>query len=235
MLPAESPEALLALGREVRARGAPGMLVSGGCDARGRVPLTPFLDALTILVGEGMRLNIHTGLLDQAAASALVSTGAEVFSVDLLQDPRAIEGSLHLRATPRDYEDTVANLIAAGGRVVPHVLVGLQSREAETACLEVLGRHEVHGVVVLGLMPPRGERAADDLEGRLTSFVSGAVKRTGAPVLLGCMRPRGRELEERCLEAGAAGVVNPSPRTLAWAKERGMEIETRELCCALYR
>ena len=89
MISATSSAQLLDAARAAKARGARGILVSGGCDAEGRVPLAPFVGAIARLRSEGLMVNVHTGLLDEAAARELASASAEAFSVDLLQDLRS--------------------------------------------------------------------------------------------------------------------------------------------------
>ncbi len=92
-------------------------------------------------------------------------------------------------------------------------------------------------LIVLGLVPSKGTpmQGASPQPERLVRFISRAVERINAPVLLGCMRPRGdRTMEERAIEAGVAGMVNPSPRTVEYAIRRGLRIENRDTCCALH-
>ena len=235
MISATSSAQLLDAARAAKARGARGILVSGGCDAEGRVPLAPFIGAIARLRSEGLMVNVHTGLLDEAAARELASASAEAFSVDLLQDPEVIRSSLHMEATPEDYENTLRALLAAGARVVPHVCVGLQQPDAEQRCLDLLSRLPIAAVVVLALLPPPGQKPLPGLEDRLVNFIENAAS-LPCPVLLGCMRPRGWwETEVRCIQAGVAGIVNPSSRTVAWARANGYEVATERLCCALHR
>ena len=234
MLPADSPERLLDVGLRLRDGGASGVLISGGCDANGTVPLMPFLDTIARLSSE-MTVNVHTGLLDDEAARKLAATGADVYSVDLLQDERTIKERLHLDARPEDYENTIRSLISAGASVVPHVCVGLQPPRGEDRCLELLERLAIDGVVVLALMPPPGTMPAADLDDRLVAFVERA-SRSPAPVLVGCMRPRGRwETEVRCILAGAAGMASPSSRTVDWLRRNDYQIVEKNVCCALHR
>lgn len=232
---AESPHELVAAARRARAGGATGVLVSGGCDASGTVPLAPFVEAIAQLRAEGLQANVHTGLLDRAGARALAATGAEAFSVDLVQDEGTIRSALHLGASPSDYGATLRALLDAGARVVPHVLVGLQPEEGERRCLELLSRLPVAAVVVLAMVPPPGQDPLPGLDDRLVDFVERAAA-LPCPVLLGCMRPRGRsDVEIRCVSAGAAGIVNPSIRTVEWALAHGYEVVEEARCCALHR
>lgn len=235
MTAAERPEALLEEARKARAAGAEGVLISGGCDEDGTVPLVPFAGAIAALRAEGLLVNLHPGLVDEEEARQLAATGAEAVSFDLVQDGEAIRSALHLDAVPADYEAALRALLAAGARVAPHVLVGLQSEEGERRCLELLSRLPVAAVVVLAMVPPPGRRPLPGLADRLVSFV-GRATALPCPVLLGCMRPRGWEgTEIRCVQAGAAGIVNPAPGTVAWARSAGYEVAESARCCALHR
>jgi uncharacterized radical SAM superfamily protein len=104
--------------------------------------------------------------------------------------------------------------------------------------LDLIASVDVATLIVLGLVPSKGtpmEAAAPQPE-RLVRFITTAVERIDAPVLLGCMRPRGdRTLEVQAIEAGVAGIVNPSSQAVEYAVGRGMAIEHRETCCAHHR
>jgi uncharacterized radical SAM superfamily protein len=180
-------------------------------------------------------VNLHTGLVDEEEATDLLATGVDAFSVDILQDRRAIADVLHLDASPNAYRQTM-ELLAPSGRLVPHTLVGLQSELGEAESLDLIASFEVRALIVLGLVPAPGapfDRAASSE--RVTSFIRRAVNKVNAPVLLGCMRPRGRwEDEKEAIEAGASGVVNPSPRTAEWAEQSGLEVRRVDACCAVH-
>lgn len=226
------PGDLISEARQLAASGGQGLLLSGGCDARGRVPLRPFLGAVReIKETTGLTVNVHPGLVDAPLARELLASGADVFSVDVLQDRQVISEQLHLDASPDDYRRTLELL--APGKVVPHVCVGLQSEEGERRTLDLLSGAIISALVVLGLMAPGGGREVSPE--RLVRFVREAVSTVDAPVLLGCMRPRGRpEAEIEIIKAGVAGVVNPSPAAAEWARSSGYEIAERQACCALH-
>jgi uncharacterized radical SAM superfamily protein len=229
------PRELLAAARSLETSGGKGFLLSGGCDARGRVPLEGFLEAVReIKDTTRLAVNVHPGLVDAAAAPSLLASGADMFSVDVLQDRRAIAGRLHLDATPEDYRRTLELL--SPGRVVPHVCVGLQSEKGEEDTLDLLASVGISALVVLGLMAPPDTPSVKEVSpDRLLRFVREAVGRLGVPVLLGCMRPRGHAgTEIGMMEAGAAGIVNPSSATVQWAKASGREAIDVQACCALH-
>lgn len=237
MRPTLTPDELQREAARLSSEGGRGFLLSGGCDPRGRVPLGTFAGSVrSIRASTGLEVNVHPGLLDEEDAAAIISSGAEAFSVDVVQDPLTISGTLHLQASPRDYRRTM-ELLEPTERLVPHVCVGLQSEEGEEDTLELIPSYRVHALILLGLMGTKGtpwESRAVPRE-RLAQAMRKAVATVTAPVLLGCMRPRGHwEAEAKAIEEGAAGVVNPSPRTVRWALDKGYRVEDVPSCCALH-
>ncbi len=228
--PERSAAELVALAGQVE-----GVLLSGGCDRDGRVPLLPYLGAVAAARDVGLSVNLHPGLVDGDAA-ALVASGADRISVDLVQDPQVIDGVFHLRRSPEDYEHTLRELVDAGAAVVPHICVGLGSQAAEDRALELAASCDIRALVVLAFLPTWGtpmftKRSPDDA--RVTGLVRRAVEMLDCPVALGCMRPRGRpSLEIGCIEAGATGIVNPSREALRWVSENGHRVRESRLCCA---
>jgi uncharacterized radical SAM superfamily protein len=101
--------------------------------------------------------------------------------------------------------------------------------------LELLTSIDMRALIVLGLVPPPGANPMMMDTTRVIQFISRAVDRLSAPVILGCMRPRSdRTLDVRAIEAGASGVVNPSGAADEWALEHGLTIERNETCCAVH-
>jgi uncharacterized radical SAM superfamily protein len=237
MRPLAGPEDLERAAAELVSAGGTGFLLSGGCDKKGRVPLSPYLGAVRRIKDRtDLKINLHTGLLDANEASALLESGADAFSVDFLQDRNTIRNVLHLEASPFDYERTL-RLLSPSGRLVPHVCVGLQSEEGERATLEALSEVKISSLIVLALVPSKGtplSYATVDPR-RVARFISAATQRLDAPVLLGCMRPRAdRWIELEAIEAGAAGIVNPSSAAVELALAKGLKIEEKEECCAVH-
>ncbi len=238
MGPATTPGALMERAAELERKGARGFLLSGGCDGAGRVPLAPFVPAVReIKERTSLLVNLHTGLVDGGAAAELLSSGADCFSVDVVQDRGVIREALHLEASPQDYAATLEALSPAP-RLVPHICVGLQSKDGERRSLELVAGYDIAALVVLGLAPARGtpwDGRTWDLR-RLPRFVEQASSLLDAPVLVGCMRPRGQwEVELECIKAGAAGIVNPSSRAVEGAMFLGYAFEKREECCSFHR
>jgi uncharacterized radical SAM superfamily protein len=242
MIPVDGPPALLELARELSKEGANGFLLSGGCDREGKVPIGPYLDTIAEVKKEtGLLINVHTGLLGRGEAEAIAKVSPDCCSVDIVQEEKAIRDILHLDVGRDAYRETLANLFSSGAKhVVPHICVGLsETPEGERAALRLVQDFEIESLVVLVFLSTKGtpvENSPPVDDDRVVGFVEEAVDRLGCRVLLGCMRPRGNwELEAKCIESGLAGIAVSSRRTMNWAKDRGLDLEVREVCCALYR
>ncbi len=233
MAPVTGPEHLLALADDVRSRGGTGFLLSGGCDAQGKVPLLPYVGAVRkIKTTTRLMVNIHPGLVSEEEADLLASSLADRVSFDLVLDEDVIRHRMHLGSSPDKYLRSFRALCQAfPGRVAPHVLLGTGTEARDMEAIKEACREDVPCVILLA---PMGEKV-DDLEGRMLRGVEEA-RSHGRTVLIGCMRPRGNPgLELRALETGAEGMASPSAETLKKIRERGWKVEERQYCCALHR
>ena len=68
--------------------GAVGILLSGGCDRQGRLPILERVEEIRSVRHLGLRVNLHTGLLVSGGRPRLTGTGADCYSVDIVQDRR---------------------------------------------------------------------------------------------------------------------------------------------------
>ena len=72
MIPANTPEKLLDVAKNLAGRGAYGMLVSGGADSKGVVRLEKFAPAIRRITEElDLRVAVHTGIVTKELAQAL--------------------------------------------------------------------------------------------------------------------------------------------------------------------
>jgi len=242
MLPATTPQALLALGARLLEEGCEGVLVSGGADLQGAVPLDPFLLALAQLKEWGLQVIVHTGLLSQRTAAGLKAAGVDQVLFDVVGDPETICDVLHLDRTPADYTATLALLRRLGVPVAPHVVIGLHYGQlrGELAALEAIARTGAEAIVLVVLRPlphtPMAGVAPVDpaAVGRLAAVAR--IMNPSTPLTLGCARPAGAdkvEIERRAVLAGANVVAYPDPATVALAADLGLETSFVERCCTL--
>ncbi len=233
MAPVSGPDDLLAFAEGLISQGGTGFLLSGGCDARGKVPLLPFVETVReIRRTSGLLVNLHPGLVSEEEATALSTSLADRVSFDLVLDQDVIRNRMHLDLTPDDHLRSFHALCRAfPGRVAPHILLGTGREDRELEAVKEACREDIPCVILLSLV---GERV-HDREGRLLRAVR-EVRDNQRRALLGCMRPRGDpDLEMKVLEEGAEGIASPSAETMKNMKERGWQVEERRYCCALHR
>ncbi|MCL6449710.1 MAG: hypothetical protein K6T75_00220 [Acetobacteraceae bacterium] len=216
------------------------LLVSGGSDLSGRVPLADHLGDLEVFRALGLRLNLHTGLVGPEEAAGLGPLASAV-SLDFVGSAEVAREVYGLNAGPRE---SIAALRALKpfARVVPHLCLGLKGGEpsAEEEALELLSCEGVEALVLLVFTPTPGT----DYSGRLPPplprvealFRLARELLPRAAVYLGCMRPGGgyrRELDRAAVRAGLDGVVLPAAEALEEALALGLEVSWGEECCAL--
>jgi uncharacterized radical SAM superfamily protein len=245
MADVSSPEKLKRFCVEHESRGGVGLLISGGSTIEGRVPLRRYLPTLAwVKENTGLILNLHTGMLDAGEAEEVVSTGADIVSVDMVGSEETLREVYGLRVTVEEYGATLTNLRDAGAAsVAPHICVGLHYGElrGERRALKQSLAVEPEVVVFLGLIPTADTPmtgvvppSIDDIVGLM---MEAKRLRPGTEVSLGCMRSRGykTELEWRVIEAGAERVASASRSTENRAAENGYEVKRLDGCCATPR
>ena len=236
MIAAEAPRDMMSVIDRTVSSGGGGVLISGGCDAEGSVPVMKMKDAIRYASRKGLKVNIHTGFIGKEDAGALADAGVNVFSADVHQDPVIIKNILHLDVPSGAYSEMLDNIIAAGGKPAVHLTAGFGKYDLLSSA-ELVKSKGLRDVVLLALVPARGTITEDSLISE--DAVVDAAKMLigmGLNVTLGCMRPRShRTLEIRCIEAGVRHIANPSRRTMQWAEDNGFEtIEKRTCCCIKY-
>ncbi len=233
---ATTPEDLSALMRRLWSTGSRGILLSGGFDAGGRLPLRPFLRAVREVKREvDMFVSVHPGMVDRETAEEMADAGIDMVDFEVLPSRRTAERSKGLRYGLEDYLRALEILLEFGPpHVAPHLTVGLpgsgldewveaarQIRAAGADRLVVLAFVPTAGTPLAGHPPPTpGEVAA----------AVGAARGIFREVYLGCMRsPRLKvRYDEAAVGAGVDRVANPRRETIS---RFGMRVVGA--CCAV--
>ncbi len=242
MLPAPTPDDLLAQGRRLIEQGCEGLLISGGADTDGAVPLKPHLLAIARLKEWGLRIIVHTGLLDRETAEGLNAAGVDQVLFDVVGDAATIQQVLHLGRSPDDYANTLEMLRGLEIPVAPHVVIGLHFGQlrGELAALEMISRVGAEVVVLVVLRPLPHTPMADapvvepEAVGRLAAVAR--LLNPTVPLTLGCARPAGLvkiKMERRAVLAGVNAVAYPDPATVRLADKLGLNTSFVESCCTL--
>ncbi|OYT27491.1 MAG: hypothetical protein B6U97_01280 [Candidatus Altiarchaeales archaeon ex4484_96] len=225
------------------ARGATGVLITGGCDLEGRVPLDNYLDAIREIKNEtNLVLIAHTGLIDYEAARDLRKSGVEGVCVDVVGSEKVTAEIYGVPFKPMDYINTLKSLERARlDNISPHICVGLfyGKLSHEFKALDIVSVIKPSNVVIIGLMNLDGSmmedvriKAAD--VGRV--LAQARIKYQKTFISLGCARGKGEvraKIDEYACEAGVNNIALPTPRAYVKARELGLKINEYKSCCSV--
>jgi len=224
-------------------KGSRGILVSGGCDKFGRVPLLRHLPDLIRARRElGFTLRVHPGLPDEETVAGLAEAEIDGAMVDIIGDDATIREVYHLQATVADYEAVLERLARHNVPAVPHVILGLHfgQMRGEWRALEMIQRRARKFLVLVILMPLTGTPMAGVKPppvSELADFFSLARQALPTtPVMLGCARPMGQvksAIDRAAVDAGLNGIAYPAEGVVAYARERGFTPKFVDACCGV--
>jgi uncharacterized radical SAM superfamily protein len=228
---------------ELAARGTRGMLISGGSDKHGRVPLLRHIPDLIRARRElDFTIRAHPGLPDEETVAALAEVGIDGAMVDIIGDNETIRDVYHLNTTAAEYETVLERLERYGVPAVPHIILGLHhgKMRGEWKALEMISRHARKFLVLVILMPLTGTPmigVTPPTVDELSSFFTLARSTLPhTPVMLGCARPLGKikvEIDRAAVDAGFNGIAYPAEGVIAYARERGFNAKFVDACCGV--
>jgi len=219
---------------------APSLLISGGCDAQGRVPVREQHVRLLDGLRPGRRLNWHVGLIGQGELEA-IRPYMNVVSFDFVGDDETIGEVYGLERTVADYVATY-KVLRQHVPVIPHLTIGLRGGELahERKALDLLTELGCEALVFLVFIPTPGTRYADRQPPAVAEVVhllaEARLRFPRTPLYLGCMRPRGpyrKALDPLAVLSGLNRIVSPAREAVTLAQELGLSIERGTECCAL--
>jgi uncharacterized radical SAM superfamily protein len=242
MYPATTPERLMKLCRQLKQNGALGCLVSGGCLSDGSVPLGRFIEAISRVKRElGLTVFVHTGIIDSEMAEALKHAGVNAALIDIIGSDDTIQEVYNVNMTIKDYASSLEALDEAGIPFVPHVIVGLHhgKLKGEARVLEMISVHEPSALVIIAFVPIHGTEMQNTEPPKPLDI--GRVAATARimfpkiPLVLGCMRPKGKHRTETdilAVKAGVDAIAFPSEEAIGFAEAQGCETAFSSVCCA---
>jgi len=240
MVPCVEPAELYRKCIEFAKHGSRGVLISGGYNIEGWVPLEGFLDAIERVKSEtGLFINVHSGLVPTWLARELGRAGVDLISFDFIGANETIEEVIGIEKTVKDYERSLDDLVDSVPSVAPHITIGLHGGElvGEQRALEILSAKRISALVFLVLVPTPGtafERVSspkpEDV-GRIISIARLEIPKV--PLALGCMRPRSGELELQAMLSGIDRIEIPRSETIQAAMRLGLDVRKIEACCAV--
>lgn len=234
---------LFELCADLARRGARGVLVSGGCDRKGRVPLRSHLaDMVRVRRELRLTLRVHPGLVEEEVAAGLGQVGVDGAMLDIIGAEETIREVYHLEVPVTQYERSLERLARHGVPAVPHIVLGLHFGRflGEDRALEVIARHPRKAAVLVVLQPLYGTAMAitppPPVEEIRRFFVKARAVLADSPLFLGCARPLGpvkAAIDRLAVEAGLDGIAYPADGIVAYARSQGREPEFHDACCGV--
>ncbi|MEM2142949.1 MAG: radical SAM protein [Candidatus Thorarchaeota archaeon] len=237
-----TPEELVNYAQYVRTRGGTGLLISGGSDISGGVPLARFGAAIKQIKQTGMKVAVHTGVVDRETAEILADAGIDAAMLDVIGDDETAMSVYHLSNGTGRIRRSLHYLDAQAIPLVPHVLVGLDRGliAGELKALEMISEVNPAAIVIIALSPLRNtpmENVKPPHPTDITRILTAArLTFPRKPLLLGCARPTGhhrRDLDRLALKSGVNGVAYISQEGVEFARSIGLSPVFRDECCSL--
>ncbi len=244
MIPAEEPKTFLQVIDDLVTHGAHGILVSGGANKDGEVPLEKFISAIRSIKERNpqFKIIVHTGLIRRKMARDLKEAGVDQILIDVIGDDDTIRDVYHLNKRAEDYEETLMMLREMGHHLAPHIIVGHHFGEikGEWRALEMVTRIGVETIVlvVIKFLHANGMSQMKIPKPEETSRISAIARilNPHIPIRMGCIRPAHvwkAEMEKGFLHSGANTIAYPLQGTIDYAKEMGLKTRFEEVCCSL--
>jgi uncharacterized radical SAM superfamily protein len=223
-------------------KGAKGILLTGGCDEFGSVPIKTFVPAIKAIKDKtNLILIAHTGFVSCEDAKELKESGLDGIGFDVIGDMSTAREIYGLEVTEKEYLENLLAIESSGLTIFPHVCVGLHfgKMKGEFRALELIKTIHPSTIIITGLMPVPGTPMAR-MKPEPSDFAK-VIKKAiemfpSTPVVLGCAHSSGNdrgEIEKIAIECGAAGIATPALQTIEYARDKGFEINYYGTCCGL--
>jgi len=242
MYPATTSPDLLSLCKRLKKEGASGCLISGGCLPDASVPLGRFIDTMSKIKRElDLTIFVHTGIVDYARARRLKEANIDAALIDIIGSNETIHKVYRTDITINHYANSLEALSRAGLAFVPHVIVGLHDGQlkGELEALRMISKFNPSALVVIAFMPIRGTYM-ENIEPPLPFDIAKVITASrlmfpSVPLVLGCMRVKGKhrvETDILAVKSGVNAIAFPSQEVLNYAERSGFEVAYSSFCCA---
>ncbi|MCD6324886.1 radical SAM protein [Candidatus Bathyarchaeota archaeon] len=241
MIPAETPERLVETLYRIKNQGAVGCLISGGCLPNGSVPIDRFVGAIAEAKKLGLKVVVHTGLVNLETAEKLKEAGVDVVSIDIIGSEATIKEIYNLEASIQEYENSLEALSKVEIPFTPHVLVGLHYGElkGELNALRMISKYDPSALIIIVFFPIKGTMMENvkppSPRDVAKVLVQARFMLPKVPIVLGCARPKGKhriQTDVLAVETGVNGIAFPEAKAIEKALELGLDISFSPLCCS---
>lgn len=223
-------------------KGAKGILLTGGCDKHGHVPINNFLPAIREIKNKTELVVIaHTGFVSSKEVAMLEDAGLDGIGFDVVGDAITAREIYGLYVSEKEYIHSLCAMNNSSMMIFPHICVGLHFGElrGEYHALEMIKNIAPSTIIITGLMPVSGT-PMEKIKPKPYDFAKVIYKAiklfNNIPVVLGCAHSKGKDrevIESIALECGVNGIAAPALSTIKLAKKKGYDINYYGICCGL--
>jgi len=243
MNPTVTPEEMISECKTISKRGGEGVLISGGSDPSGHVPLDNFGEAIVYAKKDlDLKVVVHTGLVTEDTALMLKKADIDAVMLDIIGSSDVAERVYHIDDATEKMTESLRLLTQFEIPTAPHVLVGLNYGKlgGELEALNMIADFSPAALVIIILSPVRNTPMEDvappapEVVGKILTIARLGLEQT--PLLLGCARPLGDhkiQTDKLAIRAGVNGVALPSQEGVDFAKEKGLHPVFLDVCCSL--
>ncbi|MEK6781814.1 MAG: radical SAM protein [Bacteroidota bacterium] len=242
MLPLNPREGLFAMCERLAKAGTEAVLISGGSQKNGQVPFMKHIHDITRVKKElGLKIIMHTGLVDEAMAKGLKNAGVDGVALDIIGANETIREVYHLKSTVKDYDRSLSLLSKYGLSLRPHIIIGLHYGKilGEYKALDMISKYQVHALILVILTPlhdtPMRGVTPPDTEEVSAFFQQSRIQMPGTKILVGCARPSGdykRVVDLAAVDAGLNGIAYPAEGVIEHARSKGLVPKFFENSCS---
>lgn len=243
MIPAERPEKLWEVCKNLEATGKIGCLISGGYNENAMLPFEHFIPIIKrIKEKTKLVLNVHTGLVSREIALKLGEVGVDIVSFDVVGDENTIQEMYGLKKSPEDYLQSLNFLRNSKIRyIVPHICIGLNQGRlgGEIRALNLIRGIKPDIIVLLGLIPTENtpvQNLPPPNPKEIAKVIATArLLFPNTSLSLGCMRPGKmirNEIDQLAIQAGINRIEIPTQKAIQYAIQKGLQIQNHSSCCA---
>jgi len=242
MIPIDSPQTLFEKIETFRSNGSNGILISGGANREGEVPIEKFILPIKLIKENdpNFKIIVHTGFIKEKVAKELKDAGVDQILIDIIGDDQTIQDVYHLKKRVRDYENTLFMLKEIGHRIAPHIIIGHHFGEikGEWNALDIISRVGVECIVivVIKLFGKENNWKIPELKEISRLLAATRILNPEIPISLGCIRPSNHFkplIEIEAIDSGVTTIAYPLQRTIEYAKEIGLDTKFIGICCSL--
>lgn len=243
MISVKAGQDLFDVARALKEQGGEGILVSGGSTRGGGVPLRSHLRHVPRIRQElGMKVVIHSGVVDPALAGDIARSGADAVMLDIIGADETIRDVYHLPLSTADFDRSLALLAEHGLKIIPHIVLGLHYGRflGEHQALEMVGAYPVSTLILVVLVPlvgtPMAHLPPPPVDDVVAFFETSRRAMPSTRINLGCARPMASmksTLDRAAVDLGLNGIAYPAEGAIAYARSKGLEPKLYEWCCSM--